>query len=80
MSPGGIPLASPEVDTVAKRRVVLGATLAAGPGDFVVQLPHLSDGGAAPAGFRGTPALSSQDGKDRGGNWGGREISAPGEK
>lgn len=47
----------------AKCRAVLGAMLAARPWDFVLQLPHLSDGCVAPVGFRGTPALSSQDGK-----------------
>ncbi|KQK74597.1 hypothetical protein AAES_155829 [Amazona aestiva] len=38
--------------------------LATGPWDFVLKLPHLSDESVAPVGFRGTPALSSQDGKE----------------
>lgn len=47
----------------AKCRAVLGATLATGPWDFVLQLPRLFDRSVAPVGFKGTPALSSQDGK-----------------
>lgn len=51
------------MDAAAKCRAILGATLAAGPWDFVLWLPHLSDGSVASVGFRGTLALSSQDGK-----------------
>lgn len=69
------------MDVAAKCRTIFGATTAAGLWDFVPQPPHLSDGSAAPVGFRDKPALSSRDGKGAGeGKPEAGKISAPGGK
>lgn len=46
------------MDVAVKCRTIFGATRPAGLWDFVLQLPHPSDGSAAPMGFRDSPALS----------------------
>lgn len=59
---GGVLLAGTRMDTAEKCRTIFGATTAPDSGI----LSHLSDGSAAPTGFRDIPALSSRDGKGTG--------------